>query len=282
LLDCGGHCIDPRFDPMNCGGCNLPCAPGALCGGGQCGAVSCTGGTLLCNGQCIDPLSNPAHCGICNGACLPGEACVGGTCELPCVIGQLACGSTCVSADRDPLNCGGCNQPCASGTACVGGQCSSGCNAPLMTCAVGPSCIDPRNDPDNCGGCGLPCPPLQHQNRVCVASQCAGGTCQPGFEDCNHLANDGCEADLSNDSLNCGLCGQACQGNDTCGMGRCCGMPPQGTYATTCTGCEACNGVLSCQCNDAMSIPRPASIPLATCPLGVITNCNGALLCNGC
>ena len=110
---------------------------------------------------------------------------------------------------------------------------------------------------------------------------CVLGGCQPGFENCNMNPQDGCEAEMSVDPMNCGLCGQVCAVTDTCAFGRCCGPLPAGTYQATCLGCEACNGILSCVCNDASQMLHPASIPLGPCP-GGFTNCNGVLLCNGC
>ena len=55
-----------------------------------------------------------------------------------------------------------------------------------------------------------------------------------------------------------------------------------GQYQLTCTGCQACNGQLSCMCEDTMMIPRPAQIPLdPPCP-GGFHNCNGNLQCSAC
>ncbi len=278
LLSCGGACVDPRFDRAHCGGCGVACAPNAICGGGQCLGSGCGGGTLSCGGACVDPLSNPQHCGGCNQPCQPAELCVGGTCVIPCAPGQTPCGNTCVSIDRDPMNCGGCNQPCAPGSACVNGSCSTGCGSPLMSCNAGATCVDPRNDPANCGGCGMPCPPPPQAMPVCVNSTCAMGVCQPGFDDCNANASDGCEVDVRTSQAHCGGCGQFC--NDTCVMGQCCGPLPAGSYQATCTGCEACNGVLSCLCNDGV-LNVPASTPLVPCP-GGFNNCNGVLQCNAC
>jgi hypothetical protein len=107
------------------------------------------------------------------------------------------------------------------------------------------------------------------------------GPCQPGFADCNGAPVDGCEAELGSDAFACGLCGHMCSAGETCALGQCCGAPPGGSYQTTCVNCTACNGLLSCDCQDSMQILRPTSVPLGPCPLGY-TNCNGVLLCNGC
>jgi hypothetical protein len=185
-----------------------------------------------------------------------------------------------VSFEFDSLHCGGCNQPCGAGSACVMGQCTAGCGAPLLMCGgTGPACVDPRNDPDHCGNCTNVCPARLNAPRACVNGSCALGACVPGFEDCNMIPMDGCEAALGMDSMHCGTCGRACQGTDTCVFGRCCGAIPSGSYQMTCTGCEACDGLLTCLCEDSMQVLQPTSLPLG-CP--TTTNCNGVLLCAGC
>lgn len=47
LSACGGGCVDPRYDPQHCGGCDQACAPGLACLDGACvggGATVCTPG----------------------------------------------------------------------------------------------------------------------------------------------------------------------------------------------------------------------------------------------
>ena len=51
LTACGTTCLDVSADPMNCGGCGIPCSAGQLC---QSGACQCVSGTL-CNGSCVAP-----------------------------------------------------------------------------------------------------------------------------------------------------------------------------------------------------------------------------------
>jgi glucosylceramidase len=48
---CGATCLDVSADPLNCGGCGIPCSAGQLC---QAGACQCASGTL-CNGSCVAP-----------------------------------------------------------------------------------------------------------------------------------------------------------------------------------------------------------------------------------
>ncbi len=282
LQVCGALCIDPRVDPQNCGGCNQPCPTAQACIGGACRAV-CGGGTRECGQTCVDVGSDPLNCGACRRACGATDVCVGGNCFPRCPPGQTDCGGLCVSTDRDPAHCGGCGRPCVPGTGCVGGQCTPGCpSPPLLSCDGGAACVDPRFDPGNCGGCGVTCPPVPHAKAACTPAEgCGRSACDPGFADCDAGTNDGCEAELGVDSQNCGACGRLCFGSDACIMGRCCGPLPQGTYLMTCTACEACNGVLTCLCQDAMANPVPAMMPLIPCPTGVL-NCNGVLQCGGC
>lgn len=278
LLACGSACVDARFDPMNCGGCGMTCGSGLACLLGQC-LPACGGGTRLCGGACVDPGSDPANCGGCGNPCGAGEICVGGTCFFPCPPSQVACGAVCASLDRDAQHCGACNRACPSSSACVQGTCVAGCPSPLAVCTSG-QCVDPRNDPDNCGGCAMSCPPLAGAVRACSANTCVLGPCQPGFGDCNGMPQDGCEAQLGFDTANCGACNQPCAAGESCNLGRCCGALPAGSYQATCIGCEACGGLLTCICEDAMQNPTPASIPLG-CPTNYV-NCNGVLTCGSC
>lgn len=281
LLPCGGACVDPRVDRAHCGGCNQPCPPAQACMGSMCQLV-CTGGTQSCGAACVDVASDPQHCGSCPVACAPGDLCVGGSCFPRCGAGQTDCGGVCVSIDRDPLHCGGCGRPCALGSGCLGGQCTPGCMPPLLACDGG-ACVDPRFDPMNCGACGAPCPPVPHAKPACTPVMgCTRSACDPGFADCDAGTNDGCEAELQVDRQNCGMCGRACFGPQSCVLGRCCEPLPPGSYQMTCSGCEACNGQLTCLCDDAMQIPRATSIPLGPCPPMGFSNCNGVLSCNGC
>jgi glucosylceramidase len=54
-MACGQQCINVLEDPMNCGGCGIPCSTGQICQGGAC---QCTSG-VVCNGACVPPDANP-------------------------------------------------------------------------------------------------------------------------------------------------------------------------------------------------------------------------------
>ncbi|HEY8076879.1 MAG TPA: hypothetical protein VIF62_22285 [Labilithrix sp.] len=73
----------------------------------------------------------------------------------------------------------------------------------------GASCVA---DSDPMYGCGnATCTPcnLPHAAANCNAGACIVATCDPGFADCNVIATDGCETDLSK-AATCGGCGVAC------------------------------------------------------------------------
>jgi len=48
---CGVQCFDVTADPLNCGGCGIPCSVGQICQGGACRCLS----GLICNGACVTP-----------------------------------------------------------------------------------------------------------------------------------------------------------------------------------------------------------------------------------
>ena len=56
---------------------------------------------------------------------------------------------------------------------------------------------------------------------VCATGTCAIGACYPGFANCNGTASDGCEANLLNDTRNCGACGRTCNSGEVCRTGSC-------------------------------------------------------------
>jgi hypothetical protein len=277
---CGPMCVDTSIDPLHCGDCGVVCVPGQACVAGACRDV-CLGGSRFCGASCVDSNSNPFHCGGCNQPCAAGQLCSGGSCASPCPIAQTLCNGACVSIMRDPLNCGGCNAtPCGAGKGCVDGQCQLGCPAPLEVCDSGNVCADTQNDPFHCGDCTNTCPVPNGAPRTCVGGQCVLGTCFPGFGNCNAIDSDGCETDLGLPS-SCGTCSRVCPGGDFCNLARCCTALPAGTYQATCQQCEACEGQLTCLCQDAAQNLVPASIPLGPCGPG-FTNCNGVLMCGGC
>jgi glucosylceramidase len=115
---CGTDCVDTSSDPMNCGGCGIPCSTGEVCQGGSC---QCQSGLMSCNGSCV--ASDAAHCGSCSQSCQSGQVCSNDTCTTSCASGQTLCGSGCVDTTSSGANCGACGTACASTEHCASSAC---------------------------------------------------------------------------------------------------------------------------------------------------------------
>ncbi len=165
LVECGGSCVDPRFDPSHCGGCGMACGAGSLCASGTCTA-GCGGALLACGGACVDPRFDPSHCGGCDAACSAGEVCNAGTCSGACGLGTQECEGRCVDTLVDPENCGGCGEACAGGEVCDAGSCAASCSGGTVLC--GASCVDIASNVNHCGGCDIACP----AGTACIAGSC--------------------------------------------------------------------------------------------------------------
>jgi hypothetical protein len=193
---CGGQCVDPKSDPMNCGGCGMACRGGANATP-ACVAAACAN---VCAKNFLD----------CNGVFADG-------CE--------------VNAATDAMNCGLCGNVCpggANGTgACANGNCGIACNMGYMDCDRNPGngCeVRISSDPSNCGACGKVCPAVANAVPACANNAC-GFACNMNFGDCNKMAGDGCEAQLLVDGKNCGACGTVCQQGQSCINGACIAGP---------------------------------------------------------
>jgi hypothetical protein len=150
-------------------------------------------------------------------------------------------------------SCGACGAACSTNhitRACADGSCESGvCASGFMDCNANKradGCEINIYATSNCGGCGVVCSSNHVTNSACPAGVCAG-TCAAGFTNCNNnLQSDGCEANISNDTSNCGACGRVCSNNHLpvpiCNSGDCFGNCSSGfancndDFATD--GCE--------------------------------------------
>ena len=235
-------------DPKNCGFCGNTCKDGELCWRGACG---CPNGFTQCGDDCKNLESDNNNCGACGSLCRapksdnpawlcgPGLtpantawACATAACNLECkpMFGNCnkdLCADGCeVDLRADPLNCGGCGNKCDAGQDCIDGTCI----CPAGTTRCGDECTDLSVDPYNCGACGNYCPGPSglRPGRVTSGSpSCQGGkcgyTCFPGFADCNHRLDDGCEVDIRSDPGHCGNCGTKCNAalGQPCVEGQC-------------------------------------------------------------
>jgi hypothetical protein len=279
---------DRRFDALVrglAGGASRRRVLGALVGGLLAGAGQradakpcrkpghwCTADSQCCNGTCNEP-------GICQ--CDPGEElCLrdkgAPRCLTPCPDGQVfdgKCSCVCAEDGSPPAEDGTC--PCPPGQErCFG------------------VCVDILSDPDNCGGCVNFC----GLNQLCTGGVCScptsfcGDLClEAGAVCCDDSGGSGfCPApfaccgggcvDLQSSPDDCGTCGNACGGGQTCVEGACrctapgetiCGnfcCPAVAPYCVSCPDGGRCSRVPGATCCGAGTCP-----PEGTCCGG--TNC---------
>ncbi len=103
---------------------------------------------------------------------------------------------------------------CSAGRGDCDGVAANGCETELAA------------NPTNCGACGRLCAlTLNATAMACRTSACAVATCQAGSADCDGVASNGCEQDVSSDVRNCGRCGARCtdrpSSHATCVAGAC-------------------------------------------------------------
>jgi len=256
----------------------------AACDQGTCRLVRCVGDYADCNGIESDGCevllpSDPNNCGLCQAECsfLNATAlCI----QDQCVRGD--CLPSFGDCDGQPSN--GCETSLTTLAACgsCAGRCVAGPNA-LPTCDTGvcaiaecvgnyedcdedvaTGCEQSLDDPGNCGGCGVDCGTLPNATGTCGETGCEGIVCTGAFQDCNGLAEDGCEA-LFSDPANCGACGVACDLPnvaahlcDTSGGAATCGIDDTAANG----GCDA--GFADCNDTDADGCERP---------LNTVTDC---------
>jgi hypothetical protein len=92
-----------------------------------------------------------------------------------------------------------------------GGQigCATKTDCPDGQACCGGLCANTKTDPSHCGACDIDCGSNPGGETTCVDSSCKL-ECLPGYGDCNFLLLDGCEANLGEDPVNCGGCGNVC------------------------------------------------------------------------
>ena len=316
---CTGACLDTQTNVDACGGCGVRCAlahAAASCVAGACAVASCASPFADCNATASDGCetdltTTTSSCGACGRACAPTNAtgaCVAGACTVAsCVAGFADCDAApangCeVDTTTDVANCGACGHACAfpgGAAACVAGACR------LTVCLAGRGDCD--GDPSNgcetdvttalahCGACGQACAPA-HGGGACVAGACTVATCATGFADCDAMAANGCEVDLTRDVAHCGACASACAlahataactasacavASCAAGFGDCDGAAATGCETdlrTTATSCGACGH--ACSFANAAALCTAGACALGACATG-FADCDGDPA-NGC
>src|SRR5262249_31312458 len=130
------------------------------------------------------------------------------------------------------------------------------------------------SDPQNCGACGNVCPDTTPN---CLDSQCAP-LCFANTADCDHVASNGCEIDLTSNAANCGSCGNVCtaQGpNATAGMcqnSRCRNACTSGFGDCDGDVANGCETLISSDLNNCGACGAQCAILGDVCTSGTCTN----------
>lgn len=269
---CDEQCVDVNLDPRNCGSCGVACEQNQICTDSQCGCVEGWGDCNETEGCETNLLSNEEHCGACGNTCpeMNGQ-CIGGFCS--CAAGFTGCEENVptlvcdVDLFNSQENCGGCGISCTelddnltcsnAACSCDGSFCGEGENCCQISGMI--QCVDTMTVA-NCGGCGITC----QVGESCDGGACAcefapnGEACSDGEECCAVggcvpegtclCGNDVCqpgefccgESCVPNDELNCGECGNSCQGGRVC-LNNSCICP---------AGEDVCDGVCKDTVND--------------------------------
>jgi len=257
--DGGLRCVDPKSDPLNCGGCGAddtsglgtyphacgPAVPGnntaPTCVNGSCQAV-CLPGFLDCDTSggpppahslgalpndevCIDPNFDDCNCGGCGNVCDGWNDNGSGSCfnnALPAA--QVCCSNQC----KDLLLDTSCGTSCGDAAACDGGSPTCCANA----ANTGGACTNTNSDLLHCGACDGDCTSLGYGKPGCCTGACD---------------------DLSRDTNNCNGCGNACTAD--AGVAACCPVTTDAGVIGACTdtnndthNCGGCGNDCETQC----------------------------------
>lgn len=249
------HCSQGQW--VNVGGCVTPCTEGSTrdiaCGLNGAGTQHqiCSSAQWQDDGACADPdvcvngSTRTISCGIYNHGTQP-ESCQAGKWQIS----------------------GLCNDPDATVAANSSGLCG-GCAANAKICNG--QCVSTTDPLNGCGGDACTACSPAHALPSCSGQGCAIAGCEPGWADCDLVAANGCEADLTSPT-SCGTCGTSCPSGQLCSAGTCVDActPPLSHCGNACvnlaSNSENCGGC-GTSCNFGSCSGGVCGAP-ASCPSG--------------
>jgi hypothetical protein len=286
-------------DSKNCGKCGTKCPQFETCVAGKC-TLSCPDGKGDCNNDpadgCETDLGTSQNCSMCGDKCDLAHAnakCAGGKCAIDkCDPGWADCDNNpangCESDTQgSAMTCGGCGKTCPAGgngtPVCDKGKCAINCNAGFGNCDgnLQNGCeTDTSTSNTDCGACNQPCSPANGTGQ-CASGMCMVTGCTGTFKDCNGDPSDGCEADLTSNVGNCGMCGNKCSfanagascqnsmcvlGGCNMGFANCNNMPGDGCEVnlnTSTSNCGACGR--ACDSTNVAALSCAGGVCNSTC-----------------
>jgi alpha-tubulin suppressor-like RCC1 family protein len=263
--------IDLTTDEMNCRFCGNACSSAGgesrECVAGDCRITSCPAGRRDCNGSAVDgcerAIGTTSDCGDCGDRCalahVTRQACVSGSCSFDpatdCEAGWSDCDGMIATGCETPLgtstDCSSCGNACTAMQFCDVSMrtCRTSttmCTAPTADCDMNGSCeTNTSSSVTNCGSCGRACSG-GNATWACASGGCSITACTGGFQDCDRVASNGCEASPTSVTA-CGASCQVCMipnGTPACTGGAC-------TIASCNPGFADCNGSAADGCETA-------------------------------
>jgi len=294
---CNGPFMD--CDGLAENGCEADCGLAnatSVCDKAVCAIATCDGTFENCDGAAengceADTANDPEHCGACGKECITPHAlpaCELGLCEIgTCDPTWADCDGDAIngceaSTDSDPSHCGDCDIVCPAQQSCKAGKCVLECDPGEGDCDNNPNngCETTFGTENDCAFCGDACD-LANANDSCTAGLCVIDSCDNGFEDCDNVAANGCEADTDSSAATCGACDNACpngpNGSTTCDNGACeinCNAGFGDCDGTLQNGCETDTGASQQSCGGC-NLPCTIANGAGMCAAGVcqVTTC---------
>lgn len=264
-MQCNDRCINPSYDWLNCGGCDLVCPQGTICRDSNCSTI-CPAGEALCDNQCVATASDPNHCGGCGQVCEADQLCNNGTCDDDCAFFRcdVADEILCVDIQSSARHCGACGFACPDGQSCVDSTCSVICTGSQAACDD--RCVDTETNAEHCGGCGITC---------AAGTPCVNGKC--GCPDGQALCNGVC-TDIQFTLNNCGGCGITCGPGAVCNEGMCQCLPGDSVCGVSCVNFETSRqhcGACDVACDPDQICDQGSCVSAVTGCSGTLVQCDG-------